>query len=192
MEQLPEQQELHYIRRRDRAVNDESWIRNFLHRAPVGVLATVEGEQPFLNSNLFVYDEAAHAIYIHTAASGRTRSNIEGSKRVCFTVYEMGRLLPAKTALGFSVEYASVVVFGQGAIIQDRERARAALHLLLKKYAPHLEPGRDYRAVNDEELQHTSVYEIRITAWSGKKKEAAPDFAGAYYYGDEQQARWQS
>ncbi|GER85711.1 hypothetical protein KTAU_43450 [Thermogemmatispora aurantia] len=192
MEQPPEQQELHHIRRRDRAVNDESWIRNFLHRAPVGVLATVEGEQPFLNSNLFVYDEAAHAIYLHTAASGRTRRNIEGSERVCFTVYEMGRLLPAKTALGFSVEYASVVVFGQGAIIQDRERARAALHLLLKKYAPHLEPGRDYRAVNDEELQRTSVYEIRITAWSGKKKEAASDFAGAYYYGDEQQARWQS
>ncbi|WP_069805391.1 pyridoxamine 5'-phosphate oxidase family protein [Thermogemmatispora onikobensis] len=192
MEQSPGQQELHQIRRRDRAVNDEGWIRNFLHRAPVGVLATIESEQPFLNSNLFVYDEAAHAIYLHTAPSGRTRRNIEGSERVCFTVYEMGRLLPAKTALGFSVEYASVVVFGQGAIIQDRERARAALHLLLKKYAPHLEPGRDYRAVTDQELQRTSVYEIRITAWSGKKKEAAPDFAGAYRYGDEQQTQRQS
>ncbi|MBX5457246.1 MAG: pyridoxamine 5'-phosphate oxidase family protein [Thermogemmatispora sp.] len=192
MEQPSEQQELHHIRRRDRAVNDESWIRNFLQRAPVGVLATVEGEQPFLNSNLFVYDEAAHAIYIHTAARGRTRRNVESSERVCFTVYEMGRLLPAKTALDFSVEYASVVVFGQGAIIQDRERARAALHLLLKKYAPHLEAGHDYRAVTDEELKRTSVYEIRISAWSGKKKEAAPDSVGAYYYGEEPQAQWQS
>ncbi|WP_052891304.1 hypothetical protein [Thermogemmatispora carboxidivorans] len=62
---------------------------------------------------------------------------------------------------------------------------------LLKKYAPHLEPGRDYRAVTDDELQRTSVYEIRITAWSGKKKEAAPDFAGAYRYGDEQQTQRQ-
>ncbi|WP_376797188.1 pyridoxamine 5'-phosphate oxidase family protein [Thermogemmatispora sp.] len=187
-----EQQELHQIRRRDRAVNDQGWISTFLKRAPVGVLATVDGEQPFLNSNLFVYDEAAHAIYLHTAQVGRTHSNIEGSQRVCFTVYEMGRLLPARTALGFSVEYASVVVFGQGAIIQDRERARAALHLLLKKYAPHLEPGRDYRPVTDEELRRTSVYEIRISAWSGKKKEAAPDFAGAYYYGEAQQGRLQS
>lgn len=191
MEQSLEQLEPHRPRRRDRAVNDEGWIRTFLKRAPVGVLATVEGEQPFLNSNLFVYDEDAHAIYLHTAFSGRTRSNIEGSERVCFTVYEMGRLLPARTALGFSVEYASVVVFGQGAIIQERERARDALHLLLKKYAPHLEPGRDYRAVTDDELQRTSVYEIRITAWSGKKKEAAPDFAGAYRYGDEQQTQRQ-
>nr|BBH94227.1 pyridoxamine 5'-phosphate oxidase family protein [Thermogemmatispora argillosa] len=186
-EQTTQQPELARVRRRDRAVDDEQWIRSFLKRAPVGVLATIDGEQPFLNSNLFVYDEAAHAIYLHTAVVGRTRRNIEGSQRVCFTAYEMGRLLPAETALGFSVEYASVVVFGEGSLTRDREEARAALHLLLKKYAPHLEPGRDYQAVTDDELKRTSVYKIRITAWSGKKKEAAPDFAGAYYYGEKQQ-----
>ncbi|MBX5449566.1 pyridoxamine 5'-phosphate oxidase family protein [Thermogemmatispora sp.] len=185
------QQELERVRRQDRAVNDAHWIRSLLKRAPVGVLATVDGHQPFLNSNLFVYDEAEHAIYFHTAVEGRTRRNIEGSQRVCFTVYEMGRLLPAKTALGFSVEYASVVVFGEGRIVQDREQARAALHLLLKKYAPHLEPGRDYRAVTDEELMRTSVYEIRISTWSGKRKEVAADFPEAYYYGEKQQAQEQ-
>jgi nitroimidazol reductase NimA-like FMN-containing flavoprotein (pyridoxamine 5'-phosphate oxidase superfamily) len=173
---------LHLVRRRDRAVRDEEWIRALLRRAPVGVLATVAGEQPFLNANLFVYDEAAHAIYMHTARRGRTRTNLETQERVCFTVYEMGRLLPASTALDFSVEYAGVVVFGRGAIIEDPQRARAALHLLLKKYAPHLEPGRDYRPVVAEELKRTSVYEIRISAWSGKRKAVGADFPGAYFY----------
>src|SRR5690606_7449645 len=105
----------HQVRRRDRAVDDEAWIRAFLHRAPVGVLATVHDGQPFLNPNLFVYDEAAHALYFHTARAGRTPANLSAPAPVCFSASEMGRLLPAPEALHFSVEFASVVVFGQAA-----------------------------------------------------------------------------
>ncbi len=178
---LPENQ----VRRSDRAVEDEGWIRAFLHRAAVGTLATVHAGQPFINANLYVYDEAANAIYMHTAQVGRTRANVEQDEQVCFGVNEMGRLLPADQALEFSVEYAGVVVFGQAAIVQEREEARHALQLLLDKYAPHLKPGRDYRPTTDQELARTAVYRIRIERWSGKKKEAAADFPGAFYYAEQ-------
>ena len=169
-------------RRSDRAVNDEVWMRTLLQRAPIGILATVHDGQPFLNSNLFVYDEVEHAIYTHTARSGRTRANIEIDERVCFTVYEMGRLLPADTALKFSVEYTSAVIFGTATSISDETQAIDALHLLVQKYAPHLQRGQDYRGVIPEELTRTSVYRIAIEEWSGKKKEAPADFPGAYTY----------
>lgn len=170
------------IRRSDRAINDDIWIKALLQQAPIGVLATVHDGQPFLNSNIFIYDETEHAIYLHTARVGRTRANIEIDTRVCFSVYEMGRLLPADTALKFSVEYASVVVFGTAACISDTQQATHALHLLLRKYAPHLQAGQDYRPVIPEELVRTSVYRISIEEWSGKKKEAPADFPGAYTY----------
>ena len=63
------------LRRRDRGVEDEAWIRELLRESATGVLATVNDGQPFLNSNLFVYDEAEHAIWMHTASTGRTRSS---------------------------------------------------------------------------------------------------------------------
>jgi len=170
------------MRRSDRA-QDDVWIRAFLHRAPFGFLATLVNEQPFINSNLFVYDEAAHVIYMHTAREGRTRANIEGDQRVCFSAAEMGRLLPADTALEMSVEYAGVVVFGRAAVVSDEAEARHGLQLLLDKYCPHLRPGRDYRPITDEELSRTSVYRIQIEQWSGKKKEAVADFPGAFFYG---------
>ena len=44
---------------------------------PVGALATIHDGQPFINSNLFVYDEQAHCIYMHTARVGRTQANVE-------------------------------------------------------------------------------------------------------------------
>jgi len=174
----------HLVRRTERAVEDEAWIKALLHRAAYGVLATVHEGQPFINSNLFVYDEAAHAIYMHTANVGRTRANVEKNDRVCFSVSEMGRLLPADTALEFSVEYAGVTVFGRAAIVTDEGEAQYGLQLLLDKYFPHLQSGRDYRPITSEDLARTTVYRIQIEQWSGKMKEADADFQGAFFYND--------
>lgn len=175
---------LTHVRRQDRAVTDEAWIRDFLQRAAVGTLATVHEGQPFLNTNLFVYDQEKHVIYLHTARTGRTRDNVSGNGRICFSVSEMGRLLPADVALEFSVEYASVVVFGTAVIVADPEEQTHGLQLLLDKYAPHLRPERDYRPIVPEELKRTAVYRIDIVEWSGKQKKVNADFPGAYHYED--------
>jgi nitroimidazol reductase NimA-like FMN-containing flavoprotein (pyridoxamine 5'-phosphate oxidase superfamily) len=171
------------VRRKDRAVEDDEWIRAVLRREPFGVLATVSGGQPFLNPNIFVYDPASHAIYTHTAKAGRTRTNVDADGRACFSVSTMGRLLPADTALEMSVEYEGVVVFGRAGVVTDPAEAERALQALLDKYFPHLRPGRDYRAVQPEELARTAVYRLSVERWSGKRKVAPADFPGAFRFG---------
>ena len=173
------------MRRSDRAVEDEGWIKEFLHRAAVGTMATSHEGQPFINSNLYVYDEDRHCIYVHTAHVGRTRANIEANPQVCFSIMTMGRLLPADVALEFSVEYEGVVVFGQAVVVEDSDEALRALQLLLDKYAPHLRPGADYRPPVAEELKRTAVYRIDIDSWSGKKKAVEDDFPGAFWYAND-------
>jgi len=170
------------LRRRDRG-KDDAWVAAFMKRAAYGFLATVgNGGQPFLNSNLFVYDDTGgdRRIYLHTNRTGRTRDNLESAEKVAFSTAAMGRLLPAPVALEFSVEYAGVVAFGRGRVVKDQDEARAALQMLLDKYAPHLRPGVDYRATTDDELKQTAVYRIDVEAWSGKQKEAPEDFPGAF------------
>lgn len=174
-----------HVRRRDRAVSDDAWIRRYLHGAPYGAVATVHEGRPFIHSNLFVFDEGSSAIYFHTARVGRTAGNVldaGGHAPVCFSAFGMGRLLPAETALGFSVEYEGVTAFGSVDVLKDADEARAALQLLLDKYAPHLRPGRDYRPITDDELARTRVYRIAIDSWSGKRKEVEEDFPGAFAY----------
>ncbi|MBK8030912.1 MAG: pyridoxamine 5'-phosphate oxidase family protein [Anaerolineae bacterium] len=170
------------VRRSDRAVTDEAWIAEMLTHAPIGTLATVHEGQPFINSNLFVYDAQNQAIYTHTAQVGRTRANVEGDAKVCFSVSDMGRLLPADEALEFSVEYSGVVVFGRATMIEG-EQAERALQMLLDKYFPHLQSGRDYRPITLDELKRTSVFQISIDSWSGKRKQVEDEFPGAFFYG---------
>lgn len=167
------------VRRRDRA-KDDAWIESFLEAAPFGFLATVADGRPFLNSNLFVYDRDARAIWVHTARTGRVRDNVQGGEPVCFSAAVMGRLLPADQALEFSVEYASVVAFGRAVVVEDDEERTRGLQLLLDNYAPHLHPGRDYRPIQPEELKRTAVYRIDVDAWSGKQKAESADFPGAF------------
>lgn len=170
------------LRRRDRG-KDDAWVAAFLKRAAYGFLATLgKGGQPFLNSNLFVFDDTGggRRVYLHTHRTGRTRDNLEGDEKVAFSAVAMGRLLPAPEALEFSVEYAGVVAFGRGRVVEDRQEARAALQMLLDKYAPHLRPGVDYRATTNDELRRTAVYRIDIETWSGKQKEVSEDFPGAF------------
>ncbi len=170
------------VRRRDRAVEDDGWIEALLGRAAIVSMATAQGGQPFINSNLFAYDPARRAIYLHTARYGRTRANLEADERVCLSVSEMGRLLPAEAALEFSVEYAGVAVFGRGSVVADADEAAHGLQLLLDKYFPHLRPGEHYRGITPEELARTSVYRVDVEEWSGKRKVVADDFPGAFMY----------
>ncbi len=174
-------QERTAIRRSDRTVQDEAWIKQFLQHAAVGTLATVHKGQPFVNTNLFVYDEAAHSVYIHTAHVGRTVANVGVEERVCFSIMEMGRLLPAPEALEFSVEYAGVTIFGTAQIVDDEAEATRILQRLLDKYAPHLQAGEDYRPPVPEELKRTAVFRIHIEEWSAKKKEVS-EHPGAYWF----------
>ena len=157
-------------------------MRAFLARAATGVLATVRDGQPYLNSNLFVYDPEPHVIYVHTAQVGKTRANVEDDEKVSFTAFEMGRLLPADEALEFSVEYGGVVVFGTGRVVDDATEEERALQLILDKYAPHLKPGRDYRPITPEELKRTAVFRVDIDQWSGKQKKVEESFPGAFRY----------
>lgn len=167
-------------RRRDRG-KEEAWVKAFMEQASFGFLATVDDDgQPFLNSNLFVYDAEKHCIYLHTHRTGRTRDNLPAPRKVAFSAAAMGRLLPADEALEFSVEYCGVTAFGTGRVVEDVDEAKTALQDLLDKYAPHLSPGRDYRATTDDELRRTAVFRMDIEAWSGKQKEVEEDFPGAF------------
>ena len=157
-------------RRNDRALPDDGHIEALLHRLPVGFVALVDGDQPYINTNLFWFDAAARRIYFHTAAVGRTRRIVEGNPRACFCTAEIGRLLPADTALEFSTEYASVVAFGRVRLVEEEAEQRHGLQGLLDKYFPDLRPGVHYRPIIEEELRRTSVYAVEIDAWSGKQK----------------------
>lgn len=147
----------------------ESWIRAFLHTGRIAHVAHLSGDQPFITPTNYWFDEERHQLVFHSNIAGRVRSNLEHAPKVCVEVSEFGRLLPANTALEFSQQYRSVLVFGQMKILENDEARLRGLNGLLKKYFPDMTPGKEYRPITEQELARTSVYALEIESWSGKE-----------------------
>lgn len=171
------------IRRKERG-KDDAWIMAFLARAEFGTMATAQGDQPFLVTRNFAYDEVAHAIYMHGAKKGRTHDSARDAPRVCFSASEAGRLLPAQRAASFGTEFGGVVAFGCLHVVEELDEAKHGLTLLCDKYFPHLKPDVDYETTNDTDLKVTAVLRIDIDSWSGKESKAPDDFPNAFYFDD--------
>lgn len=174
---------LNKIRRKNLS-KDDSWIQTFLLRGAVGTLATCINGQPFLVTRNYVYDPERGVIYLHGAKKGRTYENIQINNKICFSVSEMGRLLPADDAMEIGVEYAGVVVFGRIQNVGKDSEATHGLKLLLDKYFPHYKPVIDYKPVTPDSLRITAVFRIDIESWSGKEKKVDRDYPGAFYFND--------
>ena len=168
--------------RQQNRTKDDTWISAFLQRVPYGILATESGGQTFQKPTLFIYSASDHAIYFHGATEGRLPHNLKANPRASLCAAEIGRMLPADTAMEFGVEYASVVVFGAVRLLSDAGEAERGVQLLLDRYFPHLKPGEDYRPIIPEELNITAVYRMDVEAWSGKEETSPPDFPGAFNF----------
>jgi len=179
---MSDQPEYIPMRRSDRAIEDEAWIAEFLQQAPFGVTASVVDGLPQVNTNLFAYDPGRHAIYYHSSSEGRTYAAVHAGARVAFTAARMGHILPAPTARGFSVEYESVVAYGQAQAVSDEQEMVHGLQLVMDKYAAHLEPGRHYRPPDAGQLGGVAVYRLDISRWSAKRRPPKPDAEGAYAF----------
>lgn len=179
---MSDQPEFIPVRRNDRAIEDEAWIGAFLNQAPFGTTASVVDGQPHVNTNLFAYDPSRRAIYYHSSSEGRTYAVIHAGTSVAFTAARMGHILPAPASRGFSVEYESVVAYGWAQAVSDTEEMIYGLQLIMNKYAPHLEPGKDYHAPDVDQLAGVAVYRLDIERWSAKRRPPKPEAEGAYLF----------
>jgi nitroimidazol reductase NimA-like FMN-containing flavoprotein (pyridoxamine 5'-phosphate oxidase superfamily) len=148
---------------------DEDWIVAFLHQAQIGHIATLSAEQPYITPTLFWYDQDNHEIYFHSNVSGHVRSNAECYPQVCFEASRAGKLLPSNIALEFSMQYESVIAFGEIRVVEDEAEKKRGLYGLIEKYFPTMISGEHYRPITENELKRTSVYAISILSWSGKR-----------------------
>jgi nitroimidazol reductase NimA-like FMN-containing flavoprotein (pyridoxamine 5'-phosphate oxidase superfamily) len=110
-------------------------------------------------------------IYIHGASISRLTTELTKGIDVCVSVANVSGLVLARSAFHHSLNYESVVIFGKGREVLDKEKVSA-----LKIISDHLIPGRweEVRLPNAKELKATKVIEIDIIDISGKSRTGDP------------------
>lgn len=118
------------------------------------------------------YGRKGDTLYVHGSAASRMMREMSKGIDVCVTVTLVDGLVLARSAFHHSMNYRSVVIFGNAEIITDEAEKNDALFA----FTEHLINGRwdDVRQPNSKELKATTVLRLPINEASAKIRTGDP------------------
>ncbi|MBT3478167.1 MAG: pyridoxamine 5'-phosphate oxidase family protein [Candidatus Marinimicrobia bacterium] len=111
-------------------------------------------------------------LFIHGSAASRLLKSVQSENNMCVTITLLDGIVLARSAFHHSLNYRSVVIFGNGKIVEDADEKGHALKIV----TDHLIPGRweDARQPNQKELDATTVISISLQEASAKIRKGPP------------------
>lgn len=112
------------------------------------------------------YGRKGDTLYVHGSAASRMMREMSKGIDVCITVTLIDGLVLARSAFHHSINYRSVVIFGNAEIVTDEKEKSDALFA----FTEHLIPNRwtEIREPNSKELKATTVLKLEISEASAK------------------------
>jgi len=153
-------------------IKSKEKIIEFLNQQNTGRICSIDKDGfPQIIPMNFVY--ANGSIYMHSHTKGEKLDNIRQNHKVGFEVDKSLEFLPSyftdpTDASQADTLYISVVIKGNGTIVEDRQEKTLALNALLKKYQPEgrYEPIRPDMEVVDE----VAIIKVTPNTMRGKYK----------------------
>lgn len=119
-----------------------------------------------------IHARVGDEVVVHGSPASRLLRTLRRGSPVCLTATIVDGLVVARSAFHHSLNYRSVVVFGEAAEVTDPDAKRAALGALVD----HVLPGRsaEARPPSDAELRATTVLSLPIREASAKVRTGMP------------------
>ncbi len=153
-----------------RAVYEKETIYKILDETFVCQVAFKIDGQVFIIPTAFGRKD--DSIFIHGSNKSRMLNSIKSGEDICIGVTLIDGIVAARSIFHHSINYRSVIIFGEGKEIVDHEEKISALKIITE----HILPGRwnDARQPNEKELEITSVFEFKIDEASAKIRTGPP------------------
>jgi len=157
-------------RQRERGRYEPSEIYTILDEALICHVAISDESGPCVLPT--IHARIGDRLYLHGAASNHLLRAIAHGAEACVEATIVDDLVLARSAFHHSMNYRSVVLYGSGSAVTEREEKRAAVTAIVD----HVLPGRsnDVRAPTTAELRSTIVVRIPIKEASAKVRTGPP------------------
>ena len=118
------------------------------------------------------YGRVGDKLYIHGSQASRMLRTLKTGVPACVTVTLVDGLVLARSAFHHSINYRSVVIFGNATLVEDSEEKSEAL----LAFSEHVIRGRwnDVREPTEQELKATTVLRIELEEVSAKVRTGPP------------------
>ncbi len=118
------------------------------------------------------YARQDNLLYLHGSTASRMFRALAKGADLCITVTLVDGLVLARAAFHHSMNYRSVVIFGQAVMLEDPAAKREAM----RAFTEHIVPGRwqEIRQPTEKELQATTVLAVPLAEASAKVRTGPP------------------
>ena len=153
----------------DRGVYDRELVYQILDEGFICHAGFAVAGRPFVIPT--GYARANDKLYIHGSQASRMLRTLKTGIDVCVTVTLLDGLVLARSAFNHSMNYRSVVVFGQAVVVDELEKLTALL-----AFSEHVIAGRwaDVRQPTEQELKATTVLGLPLEEVSAKVRSGPP------------------
>jgi nitroimidazol reductase NimA-like FMN-containing flavoprotein (pyridoxamine 5'-phosphate oxidase superfamily) len=171
MSSFPITEKTEITRLAKRGVYDVDTINSILDEALVCTVAYSNGNQPFQIPTGFC--RIGNKLYIHgSVGSFYMREIVTKKLPVCISATLIDGMVLARSAFHHSVNYRSVVMFGEPELVTDKDELYKVMEIFTEKMCP----GRwaDVRKPNEGEWKATMVISFEIKEASAKVRVGPP------------------
>lgn len=153
-----------------RGVYDRELVYRILDEGFICHVSFAVDGQPFVIPT--GYARVDDQLLIHGSQVSRMLRTLSSGIDVCVAVTLVDGLVLARSAFHHSVNYRSLVIFGQAALVEAREAKLAALFA----FSEQVIPGRwnDVREPSEQELKATTVLSLPLVEVSAKVRTGPP------------------
>ncbi len=153
----------------ERGVYDQETIHSILDEAIFCHVGFIYDGSPVVIPT--IHARAGDTLYFHGSPVSRMLRTINGTM-VSVAATVLDGLVVARTPFHQSLNYRSVIVFGEARLVDDPDEKMLALRAVTE----HVTPGRwsDSRPPNEKEVQGTLVLALPLDEASGKVRTGPP------------------
>ncbi len=159
------------VRNSQKAAYDKKTIHAILDASEVCHIAFIHEGRAFVQPINFGREN--EKIYLHGSLNNRMTNAIIAAKEVCLNVMILDAMKLTRSAYHHSVNYRSVMVFGNVRELTDKEAKLQGLKSIINHFVPNR--WEHCRKPTDKELKITRVIEISINTASAKIANSPPD-----------------
>lgn len=149
---------------RTKTIADRKVIDQIIHRCDTCYVAMADKQgKPYVLPFNFGYEEGV--LYLHSAREGKKMNILRENPQisVAFSTDHALRHSHDDVACSYGMKFRSVVLDGMIEFIDDFDRKKEVLNIIMKKYT-----GREF-TFNAPSIHEVCVYCLRITGISGRE-----------------------
>lgn len=153
-----------------RAHYDRATVHAILDAGLLCHVGYVIDGQPYVTPT--AYWRRDDRVYWHGSSASKMLRHLKQGPRVCFTVSLMDGLVLARSGFHTSVNYRSVMAFGNAELVEGEAEKLAALEDMMARIVPGRWP--DLKPPTPQELKATTVVSLKLQEVAAKVRSGPP------------------